>query len=130
MAMPKLPPSWRDRLNSPVPWASWYGFKSATDALVSGTKMQPSPTPRRIIGQKVSLRPVWVVKCECMYIEAKKSPVPMVIITRASSLDAFRPTTAIVTALARAPGRMTLPVSHAVKPSTVCRKTGSAKTLE
>ena len=92
--------------------------------------MHPSPTPRRIIGQKVSPSPVWVVNWECMYIEAKKSPVPRVIITRASSLAAFRPTTAIVTALASAPGRMTFPVSHAVKPSTVWRKTGSAKTLE
>ena len=41
-AMPKLPPSWRDRLKSPVPWAIWSGRRSATVAAVSGTKMSPS----------------------------------------------------------------------------------------
>ena len=41
----------------PVPCASSVTLSSAIVALVSGTKMSPSPTPRRMSGQKVSSGP-------------------------------------------------------------------------
>jgi hypothetical protein len=112
-AMPRLPPSWRDRLNRPVPWASCAGRRSATAAPVSGTKMKPRPTPRRIIGQTRSCIPMAVVRWESSPIDQRKSSTPMVMSTRASTRGPSRPMAAMVKALAMAPGRITRPVSHA-----------------
>ena len=92
------------------------GASPATARPVRGTKISPMPMPRRIIGQKRSTCPVSSVKCECIRIERKKSTTPVKMIGRTSTLFAIRPATAIVTAVAMAPGRSTRPVSHALKP--------------
>src|SRR2546426_4977114 len=58
-----LPPSCRIRLNSPVPLGILLIGRSASARFVSGTKISPSPTPRKISGQKKSVMPLAVVKC-------------------------------------------------------------------
>src|SRR2546430_12883391 len=45
---PTLPPSWRIRLKSPVPFGILLIGRSASARFVSGTKISPSPTPRKI----------------------------------------------------------------------------------
>ena len=101
--------------------------RSASARFVSGTKINPSPTPRKISGQKKSGMPLSVVKCACFHIESANSPTPATIDSRPSNLPAVRPMTAIVNALANAPGRITKPVCSAVKPWRLCRYTGSTK---
>ena len=94
----------------PVPCASSFIFSSAIDAFVNGTKIKPSPTPRRISGQNVSSGPLASVMRASIHIEAKNSTAPTATVARASRRFAFRPTNAIVIAEAMAPGRMTRPV--------------------
>ena len=60
-------------------------------------------------------------------MESMKHSAPRVTVMRASSQLAFRPTHAIVTADASAPGRMTSPVWLAVNPCSCWRNTGSTK---
>src|SRR5437867_1898145 len=110
IAMPTLPPSCRIRLKSPVPFGIFDIGRSASARFVSGTKIRPSPTPRKMSGQKKSDMPLSVVKCACFHIESAKTPTPAVIDNRASNFPVVRPITAIVNALARAPGRITKPV--------------------
>src|SRR5882762_930490 len=115
MAIPTLPPSCRIRLKSPVPFGILLIGRSARARLVSGTKISPSPTPRKISGQKKSDIPLSVVKCACFHIDRAKISTPARIDSRPSNLPAVRPIVAIVKALAKAPGRMTNPVCSAVK---------------
>src|SRR5207237_795485 len=89
--------------------------KSASARLVSGTKMSPSPTPRKISGQKKSDMPLSVVKCACFHIDSAKIATPARIDNRPSNLPVKRPIVAIVNALASAPGRITNPVCSSVK---------------
>ncbi len=111
--MPSEPPSWRERLKSPVPSAIWRGASDATVTPVSGTNTRPSPTPRRIIGNTVSCIPISVVNCDCRYIDHRKRSTPATISGRASILSESRPAIGIVNADASAPGRITRPVSSA-----------------
>src|SRR5439155_279263 len=76
MAIPTLPPSWRIRLNSPVPFGILLIGRSASARFVSGTKISPSPTPRKISGQKKSVMPLAVVKCACFHIDRAKIDTP------------------------------------------------------
>ena len=115
IAIPTLPPSWRIRLKSPVPLGILLIGRSASARLVSGTKISPSPTPRKIRGQKKSDMPLSVVKWACFHIDKAKIETPARIESRASNLPAVRPIVAIVNALASAPGRITNPVCSAVK---------------
>ena len=101
--------------------------RSARARFVSGTKISPSPTPRRISGQKKSGMPLSVVKCACFHIDNANSPTPATMDSRASNFPAVRPISAIVNALASAPGRITNPVCSAVNPCRLCRYTGSTK---
>src|SRR5581483_4678578 len=128
-AIPTLPPSWRIRLKRPVPFGIRSIGRSASARFVSGTKISPSPTPRRISGQKKSGIPLSVVKCPCCHIERVNSATPATIESRPSNLPWNRPMDAIVTALARAPGRITNPVCSAVKFWSVCKYTGSTNTV-
>jgi hypothetical protein len=79
-------------------------------------------------GQNRSSAPDSSVRRDIMSIETKNIPAPTGIVARASRRGALRPTTAIVTADAIAPGRITLPVCHAVKPCSCCRKIGRMNT--
>src|SRR3989475_766857 len=128
-AIPTLPPSWRIRLNSPVPFGILLIGRSASARFVSGTKIRPSPTPRKISGQKKSAIPLSVVKWACFHIERAKIETPARIESRPSNLPVVRPIVAIVNALASAPGRITNPVCSAVKFWRFCRYTGSTNTV-
>ena len=103
--------------------------RSASDRFVSGTKISPSPTPRKMSGQKKSRMPLSVVKCACCHIERPNNPTPATIESRASNLPCSRPMKAIVIAAAIAPGRITNPVCLAVKFWRFCRYTGSTNTV-
>src|SRR5207244_1009740 len=76
MAIPTLPPSCRIRLKSPVPFGILLIGRSARARFVSGTKISPSPTPRKISGQKKSAIPLSVVKCACFHIDRAKVDTP------------------------------------------------------
>src|SRR5213592_3606415 len=56
--MPTLPPSCRMRLNRPVPLGIFDIGRSASPRFVSGTKIRPRPTPRKMSGQKKSFMPL------------------------------------------------------------------------
>src|SRR6266545_2066939 len=120
-AIPTLPPSWRIRLNNPVPFGILLMGRSARARFVRGTKISPRPTPRKINGQKKSGMPLSVVKCPCFHIERAKIETPAKIESRPSNLPVKRPIAAIVNALASAPGRITNPVCSAVKCCRFCR---------
>src|SRR6059058_6179962 len=102
MAIPTLPPSWRIRLKSPVPFGILLIGRSASARFVSGTKISPRPTPRKISGQKKSDMPLSVVKWACFHMDSAKIATPARIESRASNLPVVRPIVAIVNALASA----------------------------
>src|SRR3989442_1372295 len=97
-AIPTLPPSWRIRLKSPVPFGILLIGRSASARFVSGTKISPSPTPRKISGQKKSDIPLSVVKWACFHMDSAKIATPARIESRASNLPVVRPIVAIVNA--------------------------------
>src|SRR2546430_9696764 len=72
MATPTLPPSCRSKLNNPVPFGILLIGRSARARFVSGTKISPSPTPRKIRGQKKSDMPLSVVKWACFHIRSEE----------------------------------------------------------
>ena len=102
-------------MKSPVPFGILLIGRSASARLVSGTKISPSPTPRKMSGQKKSDIPLSVVKCACFHIASAKIDTPARMDNRASNFPVVRPMVAMVKALASAPGRMTKPVCSAVK---------------
>ena len=81
-----------------------------------------------ISDQKKSVLPLSPVMRESLIIAAAKSSAPIAIRYRASNLLVSRPTIAIDTAVASAPGSRTMPVCCAVMRRLLCRNTGSVKT--
>src|SRR5439155_13196590 len=122
-------PGGRCGWKSLVPSGLFEGGRSGRAGFVGGTKIRPSPTPRKISGQKKSDMPLSVVKWACFHIDSAKIETPARIERRASNLPVKRPIDAIVNALASAPGRITKPVCSAVKPWRFCRYTGNTNTV-
>ena len=107
-----------------MPCGSSCGDSSAKVIVVSGTNIKPSPTPRRMRGQKKSLPPLSPVTRESSQAAVAKISAPAVISKRGSKRRPSRPTTNIESAVATAPGNMTIPVCSAVMRRLLCRNTG------
>jgi hypothetical protein len=57
--MPRLPPSWRNRLNRPAAFGTSRGGSERSVASESGTIIMPIARPRRICGMKSWSQPDW-----------------------------------------------------------------------
>ena len=126
--MPSEPPICRKKFEMPVACESSFRSRPERVMVASGTHSPPSPSPRKINGQKKSWAPLCPVMCESCHIERKKKLLPTSTVSRESTYRAIRPAMKVLTAVAIAPGRMISPDCHAVIRSAPCRKTGRMNT--